>query len=225
MTRLSFFLFASLLVATGCSRSGTEGSSKIEISLPPHPSINQKSANLHPQASEPNFCYLINVIGEGITATEDSCAPTAGVRTPFLRPLSTAMIEVPRGLERTLELYGYIPQANETCDSSGIDLQMVALNRLFRLARTEHIDTTPDEVIVRLVVQYSGVNNHAGIQLGKNATCYSGLPPIVVPGALPVADVLKGTQFQLSGNISGGQRPNSQKGSNFKVDYEVVYAH
>lgn len=212
---------ASILTLISCSR-GENGQSRLEITLPPHPSINAKSTNLNAQASEAPYCYLVNIVGEGLTSTPSKCYPNAGVRSGFMPPLSTLTLDVPKGSQRRVELYGYIPKTNETCASSGLDLQSVPLNRLFRLGLNENVEMNADEVVVRIEVVYPGITQHVGVQTRQPAECYSHLPPIDLSSTpLVVSDVIKGGRFQIVSEISSEGSQQTQTGSRFRIEYEV----
>lgn len=221
LKRLHLFL-GFLFVLGGCTRA-SEGTARLRFALPPHPSISEKSANYRPQADAPPFCYLVNIVGDGIKAEKQSCYPDAGARTPFLAPLTEASLEVDRGTRRTVELYGYVPRDGESCSSSGLDLQSVPLNRLFRLARQTEVAMDEPEVTVKLSVVFPGLPTHVGVQNGVDASCYSALPPVTLPTPPPLASVFRGQRFMMTGQVGGDGRPVNASGSRFKVTHEVVY--
>lgn len=211
-----------LLVLGGCTRA-KEGTARLRFALPPHPSISEKSANYRPQADAVPFCYLVNIVGDGINAEKQSCYPDAGVRTKFLAPLAEASLEVDRGAQRAVELYGYIPRDGETCASSGLDLQNVPLNRLYRLARQTGVAMNEPEVTVKLTVVFPGLPTHVGVQTGADVSCYSALPPVTLPAPPPLAGVFRGQRFMMTGHVGGDGKPVSASGTRFKVTHEVVY--
>lgn len=207
---------------SGCTRAG-ENLARMQIQMPPHPSVSAKSTNYTPQSDAFAFCYMVNITGDGIKPNKLSCYPDGGGRTSFLPPLANASLEVDRGANRRVELFGYVPRAGETCATVGLDLQNVPLNRLFLLASQPNVAMNDPEVTVKLNVVFPGLANHVGVQSGVDPSCYATLPPVVLPEAPPLASVFRGQRFVMTANVAGDGRPTPAQGSRFKVTHEVVY--
>lgn len=215
---------AIFLTMAACSRNSND-QARFELVLPPHPSINAKSLNLQPQASDLPFCYLVNIVGDGLSSQPNKCYPVAGIRSRFQPPLSHLTLDVPKGSHRSVELYGYIPRTNENCGDSGLDLQTVPVNRLFRLAVKNDIDMNADEVSVKLEVVHPGLANHFAVQTEQPTECYTNLPPISGSDVVVVNDSMTGQYFTLKGRVSLDSQSQIQNGSHFQIRYEVQNVH
>lgn len=208
----------------GCTRS-TDNLGEIEIKLPPHPSISEKSTNYFVQRTLPTFCYILNVTGSGISSEVPNCRPSLGTHTSFLEPLSTATVEVEKGSDRSIELFGYIARTGETCASIQGDFKDVPLNRLYRLAGVKGVNIDRETVTVTLTVAFPGVPTHLGLQDSMESSCYSSLPAVEIGSDLVLMpSVLKSSRFTLQPNQVQFSLAPSAASSHFKMTGEVSHA-
>lgn len=223
----STILFGAGLVSVGllngCSFD-QGGRSRLEMTLPPHPVVSNKSTNtLTPQSAFP-FCYLVNIRGDGIASTPSSCAPASGLNSGFREPSSKIEMDVPSGNPRTVELFGYIPRTGETCATAPSDLSAIPVNRLFKLGETPNVDMTPAEVIVTLEARFGGLNTHFGVSASLASSCFANLPPVTLPASNnSVPGVLIGNRLSLKAQIQGGEQPALLKSSKYSLKHEVKY--
>ena len=173
-----FLILVLTLVA--CTRKAADHSS-VHISLPGTPA--QLKASSVQALSDPTFCFYVNITGSGLTQTSSACAPAEGTSSGFVEPFAAVEILVPKGSGRTVELYGYIPRASETCATLGSALASVPVNRLFRLAQKPGIDMSADQVTVDLTEKFPGITQHYGLQGPLPPACYASLPPVIGAGS------------------------------------------
>src|SRR4051812_39824324 len=115
MHKLTRYVLSMLVIMSiGCGRKKAESSS-VRIALPDAPSaLGKVSAN----SFDPTpFCYIVNIVGDGISQVNAPCGPPEGATSGFAAPSSVVEVSVPRGTGRTVELFGYVPRSGETCGS------------------------------------------------------------------------------------------------------------
>lgn len=163
------WLFLPLLLSA-CTRPGG-GSSRLRLTLPGK--LQTASA----------LCYYVNVTGVGIAGKPAACGPTEGVGTGFLEPFASTELLVPKGLERTVELFGYVPANGEACSALGA-LSAAAFDHLYVLATKTGVDTSYEQTTVDLTATFPGVTQHYGVQVQLPAACYAGAP-VLAGGPTP----------------------------------------
>ena len=205
-----------VLLLGACSRK-QELDTSVHFTTPGHPNLLARSMNQTLAAGTPTFCYFVNITGPGIPSSAGACSPAQGINAGFIPPSTSIAFTVPKGSGRTVEVFGYLAGAGQTCDGSK-SLSSVPLNRLFRMGRDTGVDMSSDTVNVDITVSFPGVTQNYGIQERLAVACLAGLPAIPLDGGGVGTAVQYGSQYVVKGQIGLGLTSNVLvSGSVYKV--------
>lgn len=180
-----FFVLTLSSIFVSCSDGSKGGESALRFHLPKSFGPQQKASQIDPLIeSNVGTCFAINISGAGITEQEASgCEPSYSQLSGFYKGGEEISISVPRGTNRTIELY-YTPATGGECPSSPLEQQgseklgALGSNRVHRLGRVENIDMSQSEVTVSLPIQRPTLNNTLAAldQLPKSCEINRGAP-------------------------------------------------
>jgi hypothetical protein len=205
------FLFL-LILLNACTRAGKENSASIVIQTPSRQQLAAKSG-LQAMAALPidrKLCYGVSIKGFGIPGFAGSnCAPETGVVAGFIEEGSTIEAIVPRGENRTIELYVYLMPAGNTsaCPAMGQNLQGKSLSSTYLIGSKTGVALLNDIETVEIGVDFPGIANNMASQLNTPATCTPGVSPSNKNFHVSTAaGTVSGGGFKLRARIG---RPNS----------------
>lgn len=208
-------------LSTACSRKADPQSS-ISFKLPPHPDVSAKGTNQAFSGSK--FCYFVNVTGSGITQTPNNCAPTDGVNTGFVEPLTQVELTVAQGSSRTVEVFGYLPPDGVSCSGAGASLSSVPLNRLFLMGKKTGVTASGASTPVDIKIIFPGIRNHYGLQAGMASGCYANLPAIPDPMLGASSPLQVGSVYRIISKVSSGAAsPQTAAGSSYSIQGSVTH--
>lgn len=173
MKQIISLLPVFLVVGCQVAQEHSEGlKSQLVIELPEPIYLNQ----LAPQSLDGSLCYLVNVRASDIKKTSSACFPELGVYTSLLSPGTEIELSIPSGEKREIELWGYHPQAGQTCDSLGlIQLEqapsILKSDRFYLLGKTAPVDLTRAVETVSLDISVPNPANHYASTHQVSAAC------------------------------------------------------
>lgn len=136
------------LGSSACTKKNeNSGSSVISLSVPDvggsakGTNANQKVGSFAALPANRRACFGINVIADDIPAIGTECSPKMGIVAGFVESGGTIQVEVPRGENRTFELYLYLLPDGETmsCPTMGKTFAAADLPKLYNLGSTPNI--------------------------------------------------------------------------------------
>jgi hypothetical protein len=152
-------LSACLFLSSACVRpAGKDASSRVLIQTPDL----SLAANVSTQSAIPTgqkACYGVSVTGEGIGATAGGgCGLSVGASAGFVEGSSTLSLELPRGSDRTFELFIYLVSTTESCPK--FDPTMLSklsdLKKIYRSGKTSGVTLNQDQQNVTINVLFPG---------------------------------------------------------------------
>lgn len=200
------------LIFSGCTRAGKSGSSSSLIIQTPHRQQLSKSG-LNAFVALPTdrrLCYGVSIKGVGIDGfAGSSCAPATGIVGGFIEEGQALEVFVPRGENRTVELYLYAMPVGSTasCPEMAQNLQGEGLKSTYLIGSKTGVSLLNDVETVEIVVDFPGLANTLASQLNVPASCTPGLTPNKKGFHVSVAaGTASNAIYQLRGRIG---RPQS----------------
>ncbi len=182
MERYRILLLSTLATfALGCQRTPDNESARIIIQVPE--ALNKTENTGAPNTTMPTdrkICYGVNVTGPGIALqTPNTCSLASGLLAGFVEPGKTVEITVPRGENRSIELYAFLqsPGQNAPCPQFAPSLSSNMVSRIYRVGSTSGVNLLKDTETVDITASFPGLANHIGQELGMPATCIATINP------------------------------------------------
>jgi hypothetical protein len=138
------------LLAISCTRQQKSGSS-IAIQIPTINELkNAKVGALSGSIDPALLCFGVNVVGPGIsTNAPSSCDIQRGATAGMVPPGGVLSVDVAKGEERVVELYGYLRSSSaDSCPSAFPVKQSALWNSTYAVGKTSHISVQEAEQVV-----------------------------------------------------------------------------
>lgn len=215
------FLFACLLPA--CQRAGQSGSNASLVIQTPsrHQLAKAGIQSLAALPSNRKICYGVSIQGPGIEGyAGSSCAPATGVVGGFVDEGQPLELFVPRGENRTIELYLFAMPVGSTssCPAMGQNLQGEGLKSTYLIGSKTGVALLNDVETVEITVSFPGLANSMASQLSVPATCSPGVVPNKSGFHISAASgSLTGTGLKLLGRVGRVQSGTTATGSGYKL--------
>ena len=164
---LCFILLIPLL---GCNRPLT-GSSTLTIQVP---KTLGKVGVLEALPANRKACYGVSITAEDIpTQIPNTCSPKTGILAGFVEPGQSISASVPRGTNRSIQLYVFLeaPGENTPCPRLQPNFSAKQLLNTYLVATKEGIDITKSEVVVNITMNFPGVAQTLAQTLGAASSC------------------------------------------------------
>jgi hypothetical protein len=177
-----WLMLISIIFISACTRAGKDSSSSLVIKTPTRQQLASKSG-LQAMAALPTdrkLCYGVSIKGVGIPGfAGNQCAPETGVVAGFIEEGGAIEALVPRGENRTIELYVYLmPQGSTNpCPAMGANLQGPTLSSTYLIGSKTGVNLLNDVETVEILVDFPGIANSVASQLNTPASCIPGSPP------------------------------------------------
>jgi len=167
LCRIFFILLCSTILIS-CQRKGEETAS-IKIQFPTAQSFG-KVGSLS-AISAANICYVVNVLGSGITEQNRSCDVKRGITAGSVAPGSELSVTVPSGTNRTVEIYGILRNSpSEPCPSVQAGWP-VPLTRVYFLGKTSNVEVRPPTTTVDITITLPDTSQNLLAQLSLPGSC------------------------------------------------------
>lgn len=166
--RRIFFILLLFPLLTSCQRKGEETAS-IKIQFPTAQSFG-KVGTLS-TISAANICYVVNVLGSGITEQNKSCDVKRGITAGSVAPGSELSITVPSGSNRTVEIYGILRNSpSEPCPAAQTNWP-VPLTRVYFLGKLNNVEVRPPTTTVDITITLPDSSQNLISQLSLPGSC------------------------------------------------------
>lgn len=222
----TLFCTGLLLSLAACERAMEPGSAKLSFKAPAHPNVSSKSLNTATATDSFDFCYAVVISGADLNPQAGYCHPASPVFSGFVEPLSLIELNVEKGKNRKVELYGYILEDGKTCaevnGNAGLGLDKVPVNHLFAMGSVDGVDMTADEVQVTLTMIFPGLQSHLGNTGNYPHSCMDNTPAVPAP-ADPAGGRLVGSTYMAIGQISSGIGTTEISGGTYKIKGDIKH--
>jgi hypothetical protein len=175
--RLFAILFCVSFAILGCQREGKKNSSSISIVVPPAANSHNKTGGIGSMSTMPSdrkACYGVIISGPGLTPQPaNACSPPAAIRAGFVEPGATIEISVPKGSNRTVELFAFLQASglDQPCPAFNPSLSAAQIAATYKLDSVSSIDMSGEVTRVTLNANFPGVANNYAVAMGLPATC------------------------------------------------------
>lgn len=164
----SFFIVVFSLfvlgVSSGCTREMDKKASKVTLRLP-----SAQGKTIGAQSIDmTTTCFAVNIYGEGINTSPNSCGITVGVYSGMTKGNGNIELDVPKGSNRTIELIRYdLANASDACPTSfdPSNCSDISMCAMYRSGEALNVDTTDDEVLVTIILDSSATASYSSAEL------------------------------------------------------------
>jgi hypothetical protein len=222
-------LALSLLGLAACQRANKEDASSISSVSIAFPTVQQFAASQSKTMSQSvgalavvdysKMCLSVQASGAGIVPTEGlaSCDWRKGVVSAVAIPGQTIELEVPKGTNRTFDVYGYLrDNTTDACPTVPAVMTSAVLAKTYLLGRTIGVELSQAQATVNIQLSLPQDTNTVVSQLSLPA-CSSGT---VDPGSSGGA--LTSTSFKIYDSGVVGHTSLVGTTASFKIKGQVV---
>lgn len=171
----------SLIIQTSCTKKAENtGSSVISLNVPDVSSSGkssgpgQKVGSFAALPANRRACFGINILADDIPSLAGStCSPKTGIVAGFVESGGTIQVEVPRGENRTFELYLYLMADGETaaCPTMGKVFAAADLPKLYNLGSTSNVAIRNAVEDVTITASFPGLSQTVATTNSMPASC------------------------------------------------------
>lgn len=154
-----------------CTRKASE-SSLVQIKVPSKAQFSNKLKTLSETfPADKKLCFAVNVTGPEIQSKSIQCGPELGISKGFVSSDESPEIslDVPRGLNRTIQLYFYAQDLNSSCPT--IDVSKIDSSKVYKVGQVDNVSLQKEEELITIDVIYPGSDQSIVATLNLPATC------------------------------------------------------
>ncbi len=222
-TSLQIYFFAAfigvLATSVSCSPVSDNGSSRVRLRLPDGVQSSKVGTLAYNWS---NVCYAIHIHASDIKPSQGtSCEIPLALFHGLKAPGQEISINVPRGRDRTLEIFTYLrANASEACSQLNNGFAGLDKSKLVRVGRVDKFHTDAPEVDVEVTIRAPNAGESVLTQYNLPATCVATAPD---PTARGTARITSGRARSIGGSfvvdaaLTGTQNEITLSGGSFKV--------
>ncbi len=214
-------LIATLLLVA-CQRPAGEGDASVQIYIPSVQEFGSSTQNkiASPVIDYNRLCFVVNVKGNNIQTTSNSCDVERGIFQGSVGPSETLALEkVPPGNTATFEIYGLLRKSTaESCPTGLTTTFGWPVERVYFLGSAENVKVEAPTTTVDITISLPETSKDLATLKGWATSCRSKAPLLPTAGRTTLsAGILTGSQYKSYSRISDKNEIKNLQGTQYQV--------